>query len=95
MDIYRYKKSKYGGSDEQMKKLTTLMTAYGASAGINVKFGGKIANTIDAHRLIQLIRKRWGQRLQIRLLIVCDLSLEMQTPGVIERGKNKSSLMVV
>lgn len=29
------------------------MTAYGASAGINYKFGGTVANTLHAHRLIQ------------------------------------------
>ena len=68
MDIYRYKKSKYGGSDEQMKKLTTLMTAYGASAGINVKFGGKIANTIDAHRLIQHYQEEMGPEIADKIV---------------------------
>ena len=32
---------------------TTLMTAYGVSAGIDFKFGGTVANTLDAHRVIQ------------------------------------------
>ncbi|KAL0254639.1 hypothetical protein SLS55_010118 [Diplodia seriata] len=32
-----YKKSRYGDSDEKMKMYTTLMTAYGADAGINFK----------------------------------------------------------
>jgi predicted DsbA family dithiol-disulfide isomerase len=34
-----YKTSRYGGSEAKMKMYTTLMAAYGASAGINYKFG--------------------------------------------------------
>ena len=60
MEIYRYKNSKYGGSDEQMKKYTLLMAAYGVSAGIDFKFGGKVANTTDAHRLIQHYQEEMG-----------------------------------
>ncbi|EME49146.1 hypothetical protein DOTSEDRAFT_30445 [Dothistroma septosporum NZE10] len=48
-----YKKSRYGDSDEKMKKYTTLMSAYGTGVGINFKFGGTVANTINAHRCIQ------------------------------------------
>jgi len=36
-----------------MNTYTTLMTAYGVSAGINFKFHGQIANTLNAHRIIQ------------------------------------------
>jgi predicted DsbA family dithiol-disulfide isomerase len=36
-----------------MKMYTTLMAAYGASAGIEYKFGGTVANTLQAHRVIQ------------------------------------------
>lgn len=60
MEKYRYKKSKYGDSDEQMKKYTMLMTAYGVGAGIPFKFGGKVANTMDAHRLIQHYQEEMG-----------------------------------
>lgn len=31
-----------------MKMYTTLMSAYGASCGIDFKFGGTVTNTIDA-----------------------------------------------
>lgn len=48
-----YKKSRYGDSEEKMKIYKTLMTAYGVSAGIDYKFGGTVANTMDAHRVIQ------------------------------------------
>lgn len=33
-----------------------VMTAYGASAGIQYKFGGTVANTLHAHRLIQHVQ---------------------------------------
>ena len=36
-----------------MQKYTTIMSAYGADAGINFNFHGTVANTVDAHRLIQ------------------------------------------
>jgi hypothetical protein len=38
------------GEDEDI--YTTLMSAYGASRGIDFKFGGTVANTIDAHRVV-------------------------------------------
>jgi len=55
-----YKKSKYGDSEEKMKMYTTLMTAYGASAGITYKFGGTVANTLQAHRVIQHFQESKG-----------------------------------
>ncbi|CZR53441.1 uncharacterized protein PAC_03319 [Phialocephala subalpina] len=55
-----YKKSKYGDSEEKMKMYTTLMTAYGISAGINYKFGGTVANTLQAHRVIQYFQESKG-----------------------------------
>ncbi|KAK0102261.1 hypothetical protein ONS95_005883 [Cadophora gregata] len=55
-----YKKSKYGDSEEKMKMYTTLMTAYGASAGISYKFHGTVANTLQSHRLIQHMQETHG-----------------------------------
>jgi predicted DsbA family dithiol-disulfide isomerase len=55
-----YKKSRYGESEEKMKMYTTLMTAYGVSAGINYKFGGTVANTLQAHRVIQHFQESKG-----------------------------------
>lgn len=55
-----YKKSKYGNSEDKMKMYTTLMTAYGVSAGINYKFGGTVANTLNAHRIIQHFQESSG-----------------------------------
>jgi predicted DsbA family dithiol-disulfide isomerase len=55
-----YKMSRYGDSADKMKMYTTLMTAYGVSAGIDFKFGGTVANTIDAHRVIQHFQEEKG-----------------------------------
>ncbi len=55
-----YRKSRYGDSEEKMQMYTTLMTAYGVSAGIDFKFGGTVANTLDAHRLIQHYQEEEG-----------------------------------
>lgn len=41
---------------------TTLMSAYGVSAGIDYKFGGKVANTLDAHRIIQHFQETKGPK---------------------------------
>ena len=43
-----------------MKKYTTLMSAYGADLGINFKFHGKVANTLQAHRLVQQFQQEFG-----------------------------------
>jgi len=55
-----YKKSRYGDSDEKMEMYLKLMTAYGKSAGIDFKFGGTVANTMDAHRVIQKFQEEKG-----------------------------------
>ncbi|TKA71594.1 hypothetical protein B0A49_04727 [Cryomyces minteri] len=55
-----YMASKYGGSEERMKIYTTLMAAYGVGLGIDFKFGGTVANTLDAHRLVQHYQSQRG-----------------------------------
>jgi len=55
-----YKKSRYGDSEEKMKMYIGLMTAYGQSAGITFKFTGTVANTLDAHRVIQHFQETKG-----------------------------------
>ena len=56
-----YKKFKYGDSNDKMKMYTTLMRAYGVSAGIDYKFGGVVANTLPAHRVIQYFQDERGK----------------------------------
>lgn len=48
-----YRDEKYGGSEERMDMYTKLMSSYGEPIGINFKFGGTIANTLQAHRVMQ------------------------------------------
>lgn len=55
-----YQKSRYGDSEEKMKMYTTLMSAYGIGCGIDFKFGGTIANTLHAHRLIYWTQEEKG-----------------------------------
>ncbi len=43
-----------------MKMYMALMSAYGASAGITYKFGGTVANTLNAHRIIQYFQEENG-----------------------------------
>jgi predicted DsbA family dithiol-disulfide isomerase len=47
---------------------TTLMTAYGASAGISYKFGGTVANTLQAHRVIQFFQEEVGAEVADKLI---------------------------
>jgi len=63
-----YKKSKYGDSEDKMKMYTTLMSAYGASAGIDYKFGGTVANTLQAHRVIQYFQEEKGPEVANKLV---------------------------
>ncbi len=45
-----------------MQKYTQLMSAYGAAEGIDFKFGGTVANTLHAHRLIQHFQETKGSK---------------------------------
>lgn len=67
-----YRKSRYGDSEEKMKMYTTLMSAYGVSAGIDFKFGGLVANTLDAHRLVQYFQEEKGPETADKL-IACKM----------------------
>ncbi|RDW82143.1 hypothetical protein BP6252_03255 [Coleophoma cylindrospora] len=51
-----------------MKMYITLMSAYGATAGIEYKFGGTVANTLDAHRLIQHFQEAKGPEVADKLV---------------------------
>jgi len=55
-----YRKSRYGDSEEKMKMYTDIMSAYGQAEGINYKFGGTVANTLQAHRMIQHYQETEG-----------------------------------
>ncbi|KAL8942906.1 MAG: hypothetical protein Q9216_001381 [Gyalolechia sp. 2 TL-2023] len=55
-----YKKSKYNDSEEKMQMYETLMSTYGKQVGIEFDFHGTVANTLDAHRLIQHYQEELG-----------------------------------
>lgn len=63
-----YRKSRYGDSDEKMKMYETLMSAYGVGIGITFTFRGTVANTIDAHRLIQYYQEEKGPETANKLI---------------------------
>jgi predicted DsbA family dithiol-disulfide isomerase len=58
-----YKRERYQDSEDMMTKYTTIMSAYGRNCQppINFKFGGTVANTLDAHRIIQNVQENKGE----------------------------------
>lgn len=56
-----YLREKYNDNAEQMRKYETLMRAYGVGEGIDFKFGGTIAGTLEAHRVIQYWQDKKGE----------------------------------
>lgn len=60
----------------------TLMTAYGMSAGIHYKFGGTVANTLDAHRAIQHFQEEKGAETADKL-INCRLHSDNARDGAV------------
>jgi hypothetical protein len=71
-----------------MKMYTTLMSAYGVSAGIDYKFGGKVANTLQAHRVIQHFQEEKGPVTADRI-INCRFPWQRTREREREHGKLK------
>jgi predicted DsbA family dithiol-disulfide isomerase len=44
------------------------MSAYGVSAGINFKFGGTVASTMDAHRVVQHFQEEKGPEVADKII---------------------------
>jgi len=63
-----YKKSRYGDSEEKMNLYIGIMSAYGKSCGIDFKFGGTVANTLDAHRVIQHFQEEKGSEVADKIV---------------------------
>ncbi|CAN8106128.1 unnamed protein product [Discula destructiva] len=57
-----YRDTKYFGSEDKMAMFTELMGQYGAAAGIDFKFGGEMADTLHAHRVIQYFQEVDGPK---------------------------------
>ncbi|KAL2071111.1 hypothetical protein VTL71DRAFT_12346 [Oculimacula yallundae] len=79
-----YKKSKYGDSAEKMMTYIKVMTAYGNTAGISYKFGGTVANTLPAHRVVQHFQETKGP-------IVADKLINSLYRQYFEEEKHPSS----
>ena len=63
-----------------MSKYITLVAAYGVGVGINFRFHGKIANTLNAHRLIQHYQDEQGFEVADKI-VNCKTSVPIsQTP---------------
>ena len=63
-----------------MKMYTTLMSAYGTSAGIQYRFDGTVANTMQAHRLIQHYQEEKGSEVA-NAIIDCTQSFSLLQPA--------------
>lgn len=63
-----YRKSRYGDSEQKMKMYTILMSSYGKGEGIEYKFGGTVANTLQAHRVIQHYQETKGPETTDRIV---------------------------
>ncbi|KAL1865735.1 hypothetical protein Daus18300_007111 [Diaporthe australafricana] len=55
-----HRDSKYDGSSEKMDMYVEYMTTLGEASGIKFKFGGDIADTLQAHRVIQYFQEEMG-----------------------------------
>ena len=51
-----------------MQKYVTLMSTYGKQVGIEFDFHGTVANTLDAHRLIQHYQEELGAEVADRIV---------------------------
>lgn len=51
----------------------TLMSAYGVGVGIDFKYGGVVANTLDAHRVIQHFQEEKGPETTDKLINCTNL----------------------
>lgn len=51
-----YRDEKYGGSEQKMGVYSDYMKELGEAEGIEFDFGGEIANTLHAHRIIQYLQ---------------------------------------
>lgn len=78
-------RSKYGDSDEKMKMYMALMGAYGKDEGIAFRFGGTVANTLDAHRVIQHFQEEKGEEIAEKVVDCTSRSAHLhQSPAAVD-----------
>jgi len=92
-----YLNNKYGGSEDTLQKYMKLMTSYGEPEGIHFKFGGKIANTMEAHRVVQHFQEAKGPEIGGKLVsrslfCLCFISWYRKSRTDLNRSIVSSSL---
>ncbi|KAB5554591.1 thioredoxin-like protein [Coniochaeta sp. 2T2.1] len=63
-----YLSTKYNNSEDRMAMYVSLMSAYGSEAGISFSFRGVVANTLEAHRVIQQVQTDLGPAMAGRVV---------------------------
>lgn len=53
--------AKHLGSEEEMARYTALLTRHGEACGVRFRFGGVIADTLQAHRVIQYFQTQQSE----------------------------------
>lgn len=73
-----------------MDMYVKLMSAYGKSAGIDFKFGGTVANTLDAHRVIWHWQEEKGEEVAKKIVdcMFIGSSLYCSFVGRFESGRS-------
>ncbi|EHK99930.1 hypothetical protein M7I_4009 [Glarea lozoyensis 74030] len=64
-----YRASRYGDTDEKWTSYMMIMTQHGNDAGIDFDFGGTIANTLPAHRVLQYFQTKKGEAVADKLVV--------------------------
>lgn len=63
-----HRDSKYFGSEEKMAMFTEVMGQHGSEVGIKFKFHGTVADTLQAHRVIQYFQEADGPERASRIV---------------------------
>jgi predicted DsbA family dithiol-disulfide isomerase len=63
-----YMREKHGGSAERQARYEMGMAAMGADVGIKFRFGGTMANTLPAHRIIQHFQEVNGPEMAVSIV---------------------------
>jgi len=69
VDKMNYYEMKFG--KERTERMIPYMKQIGASENINFSYGGKVANTLNSHRLIEYAKKKSGLKCQDQVFMIC------------------------
>jgi predicted DsbA family dithiol-disulfide isomerase len=63
-----YKNERFDGSEERMGMYVAEMTRLGREEGVEMDFGGEVAGTFEAHRVLQYIQEEKGGEVALKVL---------------------------